>query len=214
MLGKVIWYTMLNNDVLELVLELSETPEYRPWQWALLSYDSPTVPLKRAYSIVNYKKTPTGCQLTFAIKLLPEGKGGQELKTLKIWDNVEVAGIYGHFVLQDTPDPKVFVGTGTWLAPLISMAETTTAPKVLYFSVSYASDLFYKDRIKNIPDLISYIFVSRESIPGCEEGRIDLRTRGFNENTEFYLCGKPETVLSFKNTLMEQGYSRIFTESY
>ena len=83
---------------------------------------------------------------------------------MKLGDTIEVSGIYGMFVLQETPNPKVFVATGTGIAPIISMANTTSAPKMLYFSVSYAKDLFYAEKIRQIPNLESHIHITREKI--------------------------------------------------
>jgi NAD(P)H-flavin reductase len=69
--------------------------------------------------------------------------------------------------LQDTDSPKVFIGTGTGLVPVYNMAKSTTATnKTLIFSVPYKSELFYEDKIKNIPDLKHEIYITREEAPG------------------------------------------------
>lgn len=213
MIGKIVGYRMMTYDVLELILSLPEELPYKPGQRGLLSYPN-DVPLKRAYSIVEYAKRNEWIELTFAIKLLPDGKGSQVLKTMKIGDTLELVMISGHFVLQDTPNYKVFIGTGTWLAPLISMAESMVGPKGLYYSVSYEKDLFYKDRILQIPNLEAHIHVSRESVPWCKVWRIDISTFLYDKETEFYLCGKPDAVKSFKDQLIEKWFSKIYTEMY
>lgn len=205
---------MLTDDVLELVVRLTETPTFRSGQRALITCKLESEIVKRAYSIVNYKNIEGGSEITFAIKILPDGKGSQFLKKLTIGDKLEINGIFWHFVLQETDAPKVLIGTGTGIAPLISIAETTNTQKILYFSVSYEKDLFYKDRIKAIPELESHIHVSRETVLGCEEGRIDLSTPKFLPESEFYLCGKPETVKLFKEILTQRWFTKIYTEMY
>lgn len=106
--------------------------------------------------------------------------------------------------MQDTENPKIFIGTGTGLVPLIAMANVVASDKKLYFSVSHKSDLFYVDRIQNIANLQSHIHVSREEVEGCEPGRIDLTAESFPETTEFYICGNPAVVTAFAETLQSR----------
>lgn len=112
-----------------------------------------------------------------------------------------MTGIFGHFVLQDTSAPKVFVGTGTGIASPIAMARATTAHKIIYFSVSHLSELFYVNEIAELDCDETHIHVSRESLTGCEAGRIDLSKPDFPLETEFYLCGSPVSVTSFQEQL-------------
>ncbi|MDD3262371.1 MAG: FAD-dependent oxidoreductase [Candidatus Absconditabacteria bacterium] len=214
MIGKIISYQMLNHDVVEIIFQLPEVLNYKPGQWALIDYKDAEQPLKRAYSIAEYKVVAQGCQITLAIKMLEGSKSGGYLRQAKEGDEFEIVGIFGHFVLQENNNPKVFVGTGTGLVPLIAMANETKSQKKLYFSVSYKSDLFYVDRIKNIENLESHIHISREEVEGCEPGRIDLSKESFPDNAEFYLCGNPTVVNSLVETIESKGYKNIYTEKY
>lgn len=214
MIGKIISYQMLNHDVVEIVFELPEVLKYKPGQWALIDYKDAEQPLKRAYSIAEYKIVAQGCQITLAIKMLEGSKSWWYLRKLKQGDELEVVWIFWHFVLQDNENPKVFIGTGTGLVPLIAMANATKSQKKLYFSVSHKSDLFYIDRIQNIANLESHIHVSREEVEGCEPGRIDLSAASFPENTEFYICWNPTVVNSFVDILQSKWYKNIYTEKY
>lgn len=214
MLGKIISYQMLNRDVVEITLQLPEIIAYKPGQRVLIDYKDPEQPLKRAYSIAEYKVVDQSCQVTLAIKLLGGSKSWAYLRNLKQGDGLEVVGIFWHFVLQENNNPKVFIGTGTGLVPLIAMANATKTNKKLYFSVSYKADLFYVDRIKNIANLESHIHVSREWAEGCEAWRIDIETISFSKDTEFYICGNPSVVTIFADTLQSRWYKYIYTEKY
>ncbi len=214
MLWTIISYQMLNHDVVEITLKLPQVLAYKPGQRALIDYKDPEQPLKRAYSIAEYRIVDQGCQITMAIKLLEWSKSWWYLKQKKQGDELEVVGIFWHFFLQETDNPKVFIGTWTGLVPLIAMANETNVQKELYFSVSHKSDLFYVDRIKNIANLSSHIHVSREEVEGCEPGRIDVSAVSFPENTEFYLCWNPAVVTSFADILQSRGYTHIYTEKY
>lgn len=214
MLWNIVSYKMLNNDVLELVIQLPQILPYKPWQRALIDYKDTNQSFKRSYSISEYKIVDQNCQITIAIKLLEGSKSWEHLRNKKQWDNLEVVWIFWHFILQETENPKVFVGTWTGLVPLIAMANATKSEKQLYFSVSHKSDLFYIDRIKNIENIQSHIHVSREKVDGCEQERIDLSTVQFPENTEFYLCGNPAVVITFADSLQSRWYLHIYTEKY
>jgi ferredoxin-NADP reductase len=74
MIGKIISYQMLNHDVVEIIFELPEVLKYRPGQWALIDYKDAEQPLKRAYSIAEYKVVAQGCQITLVIKMLEGSK--------------------------------------------------------------------------------------------------------------------------------------------
>lgn len=214
MLWNIVSYQMLNNDVLELILDIPAILPYKPGQRALLSYNEPSAPLKRAYSIAEYKIIGDHCQITLAIKLFETSKSSAHLRWFKVWDSVEVGGIFGHFVLHETDNPKIFIWTGTGLVPLIAMANATSGAKKLYFSVSHKSDLFYQDRIQNIVWLQSSIHVSREQVEGCEQGRIDISVESFVPETEFYICWSPTSVTAFAETLKSRWYQNIYTEQY
>ncbi len=213
MLWKTISYKMLNKNVLEIILETSEI-NYKPGQRVLIDYKDPEKPLKRAYSIVEQKIKDSFHEITLVIKLNEWSKSSEYLRNIKEWNELEIAGAFGHFVLQDTDNPKVFIGTGTGIAPLIAMANATNSDKKLYFSVSYESELFYIDRIKEIENLDSFVHISRETIDGFHSGRIDLSNIDFSQDTEFYICGSPWAVESFSEELKSRWYDQIYTEKY
>lgn len=75
-------------------------------------------------------------------------------------------GVFGHFVLRDTQSPKVFIATGTGLAPIYNMLvalQGKVLKKSLYFSVSTEKELFYIDELRTLTDLDLHIHVTRES---------------------------------------------------
>jgi len=67
--------------------------------------------------------------------------------------------------LQDTHFPKVFVGMGIGILPIIPMAKQCMTQKRLFFCVSRKKDLFYEQKIKQIPGLRSTIYITQEQVP-------------------------------------------------
>ncbi|MDD5377310.1 MAG: hypothetical protein PHH16_04310 [Candidatus Gracilibacteria bacterium] len=126
-----------------------------------------------------------------------------------------IEGIYGSFVLQDSDHPKVFIATGTGLAPIMYMMRSVAdIEKLLLFGVQDSASLFYTEDIKKIPKLASHIFLSREEIAGFRHGRIDLSGFAFPKESEFYICGNPAMVEDAVSTLQNQGFTKIYHEKF
>lgn len=68
------------------------------------------------------------------------------------------------------------------------MAKYCTTEKQLFFSVSHKKDIFYEERIKKIHGLGYELYISQETVPGYQSGRIDLVKKYFDPATEFYVC--------------------------
>lgn len=208
-------YGMLTEHVVEIIFELPQILPFVPGQWVLLWFEDEKGAFKRAYSIVNYEVKSDKMYITLIIKLFDDGRWSMILETKKVWDTVDVWMISWRFVLQDTDTPKVFVGTGTGLAPVYNMAKTTKAKdKMLIFSVPYKNDLFYEEQIKNIPDLKYEIHITREEVPSYNFGRFDLSKFDFAPETEFYICGNPEMVKATSGWLKERGFEKVYSEGY
>lgn len=65
---------------------------------------------------------------------------------------------------------------------------------VLYFSAATAADLFYIDELKSIEALDLHVHTTREEVPGCIFGRVDVDQIPATPETEWYFCGNPRMV--------------------
>lgn len=107
--------------------------------------------LQRAYSIVGV--SGDGYRVELFIRRVADGALSPRLWTLQPGTRVRLGPPKGLFVLDPADArPRVFVGTGTGLAPLLAMlAELSTrgdrAPNVLIHGVSYRDELAYADRV-------------------------------------------------------------------
>ena len=205
---------MLTDTVLELTIETYQEVKVLPGQWALFLFDDKEGPFQRAYSIVDQDTDNERTMLVFAIKLSTNGRGSAMLRNLHIGNDVVLKWIFGTFVLQDTQLSKVFIWTWTWIVPLLNMAKYCMTEKDLFFSVPTKKDLFYEDRIKKIHGLWYKIYITQETIPGYDSGRIDLIKQSFTPTTEFYICWNPDAVDDMVWKLTFLGYKRIYTEKY
>ena len=207
--------TFLNDQVIELKLK-TEKLATQPGQRLFIHYLESETPLKRAYSIANEEQEGNFSIFTFLIKLIPWGSGSERLRIANEQTQFWLEGPNGHFLLKDTTNPKVFLSTGSGLAPCYRMAkeDKSWSQKRFFFSVSYAKDLFYVEEIKNLNIPETHISISREEVEGFEYGRINIDHIDFPAETEFYICWVPLMVKEFLTNLRARGYKNIFVEAY
>ena len=67
------------------------------------------------------------------------------------------------------------------------MAKHCMTQKRLFFCVPYKKELFYEQKIKQIPGLRSAMYITQEHVPGYLSGDIDFLAHNFAPTTEFYL---------------------------
>lgn len=212
--AKVINRTMLTEEVMQFTIETYQEVYVIPGQWALFLFEDEQWIFERSYVVVDQDTDNERTMLIFAIKLSDQGRGSAVIRKTPIGSEVSIKWIFGNFVVQDTPFPKVFIGTGMWILPLLNMAKYCMTEKQLFFSVSYQKDLFYEDNIKKIHGLGHKIYISQESIPWYSSWRIDLTKEHFDPNTEFYLCWKPETVDDILQKITLLWYKRVYVEKF
>lgn len=202
----------LNTSTLEVIIELEESLESKVWQFVTFEWKDDQGVFKRQYSIANQSWN----KITFLIKLNEEWRWAKVLRAIQVWDSLGIIGIFGNFLLEDTDSNKIFIATGTWLAPIYNMI--TTLPKEsykkLYFSVGTEKELFYIDKLKSIENLELHIHVTKEELNGYETGRVNLDNINEPIDAEFYLCGNPKMVSESIKKLQEKGYTNIYSEEF
>lgn len=212
--AKIINRQTLADNVMEFTIETYQEVKVLPWQWALFLFEDEQGTFQRWYSIVDHDTDNEKTMLIFAIKLLDQWRWSAILKKTVIWSEITIKWIFGHFILQDTPSPKVFIWTGVGIAPVLNMAKYCLAEKRLFFSVSHKKDLFYEERIKKIHWLWHEIHISKESLPGYSSWRIDLMKHNFSFDTEFYICWRPEVVQDMVEKLTFMWFKKIYFEKF
>ncbi len=98
--------SFLTRDVVELRFE-TKGFSFLPGQYVSLSFKDSQGDFQRSYSIVS----GTDSEFVLAVKLVPSGRGSKAISLLEKGDSVEYFGGMGHFVLKNSPSPKVFVAT-------------------------------------------------------------------------------------------------------
>ena len=110
-----------------------------------------------------------------------------------------------------TPAHKVFVATGTGLAPMIAMLEATPVEtkKTVVFGVRNEEDLFYVERLRSFENTEVVITVSRPSDSWTgKSGRVTDHLSCVTPESEVYICGNPDMVESVISALEAAGHSK------
>lgn len=224
-----------------------ELPDFIPGQFAVLGLPGKTprtsisdleteAPerdkiIRRAYSITSSSKENE--YLEFYISLVRSGALTPRLFALKEGDRVLLGpNIRGLFTLDKIPDESnlILIGTGTGIAPYISMIRTSLAAnRKRQFTVvqgarhswdlGFRSELSTQARIsKNFHYLPTISRPSGEIISwGGEVGYVqDIWSRGLieeewgfkptPENTHIFLCGHPNMIASTLELVEKNGF--------
>ncbi len=202
----------LNPTTVELVIITDKDYQSIPGQFIGFYWEDNEWRFQRSYSIVEQDWR----QFVFTIKLDPFGRGARVIKELNSGDKIHINGVFGNFLLQNSENPKIFIATGTGLAPIYNMMSSidTDVKKVLYFSVATKAELFYVEKLKQINNLDLHIRITREDIVWYESGRIDMDTIQAPENSEWYLCGNPKMIQEAQEKIRNRWFEKVFAEEF
>jgi all-trans-retinol 13,14-reductase len=188
---------------------------------------------RRAYSI--YKQEPG--ILWFLIDTKPGGIASKFFDEVEVGAENLLVGPYGKFFLEQTKNKKVFIGTGTGIAPFYPMVAEMKH-KDNYDMQGVEADFlfgcrFFEDEVsynffeEYIDDSFRYIqCITKEENPDAEKfpkayffnGRVTAYLQQhlieYPKATEFYICGNPDMVEDVKLLLTMNGYTNVLGEKY
>ncbi|USN54613.1 MAG: ferredoxin [Candidatus Peribacteria bacterium] len=120
--AQLVSKTMLNEHILELRFATQDFT-YTPGQYISLFMDDKKGSFSRAYSIADADATG----FTLTVKLTASGRGSSFLRNLSLQDKREASylGPHGFFKLASTTKKQLYIGTGTGLAPLYAMIQSS-----------------------------------------------------------------------------------------
>ncbi len=216
---EVRWYNatiieknLLNPTTLELIIETDDNHVSIAWQFMSFLWKDNEWEFTRSYTIVHQE----WMQYTFTIKLWEFGRAARILRDTSIWATIRIKWIFGHFILHDCEKQKIFIATGTGLAPIYNMltALSEWSLKSLYFSVATESELFYIDKLRAIPNLDLHIHITREKVEWYETWRVNVDSIEAVPNAEWYLCGNPKMVSETREKLTKRWFTNIYSEEF
>lgn len=184
---------------------------------------------RRCYSIWDIKDN----QLELLIDTKPGGLASQFFDNAEVSAENLIIGPYGKFVVQENNFHKVFISTGTGIAPFYPMTREALAKgyKVTFvfgaktFETEIAYN-FFKEFLTN-PNFQYVQAITQnleEHIPATQDkavltkfGRVTKVVPELNldyANSEFYVCGGPQMVEDMETILRNLGANKILHEKY
>lgn len=205
---------MLNDDVLEITFETSDF-SFKPGQYISLQASDLVWKFSRSYSIATASKN----SFTLNVKLLKKWRWSDYLKKLKLWNKISFLWALWNFYLKETINKKVFIATGTWLAPMIAMLESCPKEieKTIIFWVRFEKDIYYKEKLESYPNTKLIIKVSKpDENYKWETWRVTDCLNKIWLDDEVYICWNPEMVDAVKEWLINRWHpiDLIFNESF
>lgn len=171
--------------------------------------------------------------LETVVDITPMGLGSKYLLSLKLGDTVSFRAPLGLFFLQKSEKPKLFLATGTGIAPMKSMIldlieQKFTQPFQLFWGLRTKEDLYFQNlwsTLKQQNSNFNYTYcLSRETekLNNVYNGYIQDALKNFAlpfqlTTCEYYLCGRPQTVEALKQFLLQElkiNPQQIFYEKF
>jgi CDP-4-dehydro-6-deoxyglucose reductase len=222
---KISSVTRTTENTIKLVLRFPPNSgfEFLPGQYVNLIKSS----IKRSYSIASAKELNT---LEFYIKNHEQGQMSKYLfGDAKENDLLRLEGPLGSFFLRENSlENIIFLATGTGIAPILSMLQSSDNRELLskrniylFHGGRFKDDLIKQDLLRSI-DIHYYPTLSREKIHGYYFGYIQniLLSENIDLNSAtVYACGSEKMINDAKSLLIDLGlhpkeyYSDAFLES-
>jgi NAD(P)H-flavin reductase len=224
--------TQLNSDTYLYHFDLTDPKEiiFKPGQYVMLKVPSDKGPISRLYSIASSNNDKAGFELI--VEIVPGGLASNYLFSMSEKAEVIFQGPAGMFGLKENKKEKVFLVTGTGIAPARSMlgSDINNQKYHLFWGMKSYQDIYILNELKqwNNETMKQFEFkicLSREQnlemIPETDRkffgiGHVDsCFMQQFNHltveqlnNLEFYLCGGRLIVESLRQFLQAKNVLR------
>ncbi|HCY9603698.1 TPA: nitric oxide dioxygenase [Staphylococcus aureus] len=213
-----------SEDIKSFTVETEEYDfsEFTPGQYITVDVSSDKLPYraKRHYSIVSGEKN----HLTFGVKRDVTTEHEGEVSTIlhdeiKEGDMINLAAPVGGFVLENTTEPQLFLGSGIGVTPLVAMYEAASAKGLDTQMVQVAENeqhLPFKDNFNSIAShydnakLYTHL-KDKQGYIGTEELQTFLANK-----PEIYICGGTKFLQSMIEALKSLNYDmdRVHYETF
>lgn len=193
-----------SSTVRHFTFTLSENTLFTPGQFITLLFATQTRTYRRQYSIASSpNKLP---RIALSVKRIMDGVGSTFLWNLRPGDIVNAMFPMGVFVVRDEHKvkPLVFIGTGTGVAPFVSMVSALVddhyAHPITVITGHRLDDIYAKDfqdlPIRYLPALSSQGFHVQDMIHKHIPESYDAH---------FYLCGLYDMIKDVAQLLISKG---------
>jgi ferredoxin-NADP reductase len=214
--------TQIAPTVYEIILETTDSFEtYIPGQYINIDFEDKEF---RSYSIAEFSSNIGKTTITLIVEILPNGLASGYFESNQPPQSLNCIGPSGRFNLSTSARKKIFIVTGTGLAPIIAMIGQLESQVNNDFEIIFgvrSKEYDFLPKYINSPEIKTTVCVSQPSLARSKYfiGRVtDYYSLHSNEyqNCDFYLCGNPNMVSDMKNLLVKNDIpeDQIFTEKF
>jgi benzoate/toluate 1,2-dioxygenase reductase subunit len=186
-------------DILRVVIQVPQPVCFEPGQYVHLQPEGSDV--VRSYSMANASGSD---QLEFFIRLVPQGRFSEWLRSAQVGAVVHVGAPRGTFFLRQEVRPRLMVAGGSGLAPFLAMLRQArhepALPTTLIVGARTPAHLMALPELESLQRDMSGLTVHLV----VEEGELLGATAGYpteliprlalDPTTRVYLCGPPPMV--------------------
>ncbi|MCL4364078.1 FAD-dependent oxidoreductase [Patescibacteria group bacterium] len=221
----------LTNNIYFFTFKLVDPPEinFIPGQYLILRVPKGNAFVPRLYSI--FSTSLHKDKVEFIVEIVSGGLASTYFLGLNINDTVEFQGPLGQFILRENNREKVFLATGTGIAPVISILESHALPissyKVFWGLKTY-QDVYLFDQVKKFNPKICLSRESDLNMIKAEErsyfdlGHVDaafdktIKDKELIQDVDYYLCGRKDITESLRLFLLAKNIPQenIFFEKF
>jgi phytoene dehydrogenase-like protein/NAD(P)H-flavin reductase len=206
--------TALTPTIWRLEFELDQPIRFAPGQYVKLR----VAPYEwRDYSIA----AAAGARLTLLISNRTHGDGSSYADTVEPGAATEIEGPLGGYRLERNAHRKVFVATGTGLAPFLPMfGEMAEAGDLEAAELYFGCRTMAEDITRSLAPLPprTIVCASRDDASNAAfRGRVTAAVSDLAfdpASTDFYVCGSAAMVADCRAILQSAGAPRVLTEAY
>lgn len=227
--------TQLNSDTYLYHFDLIEPKEiiFKPGQYVMLKVPSEKGPVSRLYSISSSNITKNSFELIIGI--LHGGLASNYLLLLEENTEIIFQGPAGMFGLKENSRPKIFLVTGTGIAPVRSMLNSKfriqNSGSFLFWGLKNYQDVYLFDELKKLGIQFKICLSREQNLSMISEidkiffklGHVDSHLDQLIEdcklkieNLDFYLCGGRQIVEALRQFLIAKNVPKenIYFEKF
>lgn len=170
---------------------------------------------RRLYSICSGENE---LEIMILYNVVDEGYLTPKLSDLLEGDSIWITEPRGEFLYS--PDPAVWIATGTGIAPFYSMLRSGQHEnKILIHGERFLERFYFFDEFQEQFGVQYFRCCSGEESRDVFHGRVTEYIQtvpGLPVDFNYYLCGRAEMVVEVRDILIERGvpYDRIISEIY
>lgn len=170
---------------------------------------------RRLYSICSGEQED---EVQILYKVVDEGYLTPQLSDLEPGDTIWITPPGG--VFTGTPEPAVWIATGTGIAPYYSMVRSGLGENnILLHGNRYLEQFHFFEEFKEIMGDNYIRCCSAEQNEGVYSGRVTdylQEQTGLNPALKYYLCGSADMVVEARDILISKGipFGHIISEIY